>query len=185
MSPSDLGQQLKPFVFLDLFEADLRALAGNMPVHPHSGIATVTVVTEGDATFDDPHVGHGTLGYGGVESVRAGRGMWHGELAIFEQGETPITFEGADLAGATFVVGSAVPQSLPAAPRLVFGAHLRRGAGGGRAPHPCARATAGCRRRSPHGIGIDARVPRMMLNPAAFSSRIGRSPRRQPARSAG
>jgi hypothetical protein len=27
MSPSDLGEQLKPFVFLDLFEADMRALA--------------------------------------------------------------------------------------------------------------------------------------------------------------
>ena len=31
MSPSDLGERLKPFVFLDLFEADMRALAGNMP----------------------------------------------------------------------------------------------------------------------------------------------------------
>ena len=28
MSPSDLGERLKPFVFLDLFEADMRALAG-------------------------------------------------------------------------------------------------------------------------------------------------------------
>jgi redox-sensitive bicupin YhaK (pirin superfamily) len=79
MSPSDLGQQLKPFVFLDLFEADMRGLSGNMPVHPHSGIATVTVFTDGDVTFDDPQAGHGTIGYGGVESVRAGRGMWHGK----------------------------------------------------------------------------------------------------------
>ena len=38
-----------------------------MPVHPHSGIATVTVFTEGDVTFDDPQAGHGTIGYGGVE----------------------------------------------------------------------------------------------------------------------
>src|ERR1700688_448214 len=82
MSPSDLGEELKPFVFLDRFEADMRALAGGMPVHPHSGIATITVFTEGDVTFDDLQAGHGTLGYGGVEWVRAGRGMWHGkELA--------------------------------------------------------------------------------------------------------
>jgi redox-sensitive bicupin YhaK (pirin superfamily) len=46
MSPSDLGEQLKPFVFLDLFEADMRALAGSMSVHPHSGIATITAFTE-------------------------------------------------------------------------------------------------------------------------------------------
>jgi redox-sensitive bicupin YhaK (pirin superfamily) len=50
-----------------------------MPLHPHSGIATVTVFTEGDVTFHDPHAGHGTIAYGGVEWARAGRGMWHGK----------------------------------------------------------------------------------------------------------
>jgi redox-sensitive bicupin YhaK (pirin superfamily) len=79
MSPSDLGQRLKPFVFLDLFEADTRQLAASMPIHPHSGICTVTVFAEGDVTFDDPHAGHGSIGYGGVEWVRAGSGMWHGK----------------------------------------------------------------------------------------------------------
>lgn len=79
MSPTDVGEQLKPFVFLDLFEADMRALTGSMPVHPHSGIATVTVFTDGDVTFDDPLAGHGTIGYGGVEWARAGKGMWHGK----------------------------------------------------------------------------------------------------------
>jgi redox-sensitive bicupin YhaK (pirin superfamily) len=79
MSPSDLGERLKPFVFRDVFEADMRALAGSMPLHPHSGIGTVTVFTEGDVTFDDPHAGHGTLDYGGVEWSRAGKGMWHGK----------------------------------------------------------------------------------------------------------
>ena len=69
MSPSDLGEQLKPFVFLDLFEADMRGLAGSMPVHPHSGIATVTVFADGDVTFDDPQAGHGTIGYGGVDGL--------------------------------------------------------------------------------------------------------------------
>jgi redox-sensitive bicupin YhaK (pirin superfamily) len=67
MSPSDLGEHLKPFVFLDLFEADMRGLAGSMPVHPHSRIATVAVITEGDVTFDDPEAGHGTIGYGGAK----------------------------------------------------------------------------------------------------------------------
>jgi redox-sensitive bicupin YhaK (pirin superfamily) len=79
MSPSGLGEQLKPFVFLDLFEADMRALAGSMPVHPHSGIATVTVFTEGDVIFDDPVAGHGAINYGGLEWARAGLGMWHGK----------------------------------------------------------------------------------------------------------
>jgi len=79
MSPAGLGELLKPFVFLDLFEADMRRLSASMPVHPHSGIATVTVFPEGDVTFDDPHLGHGTIGYGGAEWARAGGGMWHGK----------------------------------------------------------------------------------------------------------
>ncbi|QOL13463.1 pirin family protein [Dickeya dianthicola] len=82
MSPSDLGQLVKPFVFLDIFDADrqtVEALAG-MPVHPHSGIATVTVPVEGAFHYDDPDSGtSGTLAYGGVEWSRAGGGMWHGK----------------------------------------------------------------------------------------------------------
>jgi len=60
----------------------MRDPAGSMTVHPHSGIATITVFTEGDVTFDDPRAGYGTLGYGGVEWVRVGRSMWHLEVAV-------------------------------------------------------------------------------------------------------
>lgn len=78
MSPSDLGQYLKPFVFLDLAEADSSlATAGN--VHPHSGIATVTVIPEGSLWFDKGDWGSGRLDYGGVEWMRAGSGIWHGD----------------------------------------------------------------------------------------------------------
>ena len=80
MSPSDLGQALKPFVFLDIFDMDLRGGPGSrMQIHPHSGIATVTVLTQGRMNFEDPEAGSGTLGYGGVEWMRAGGGVWHGQ----------------------------------------------------------------------------------------------------------
>lgn len=81
MSPSDLGQIVKPFVFLDLFDAKgptIRAM-GEMPIHPHSGLATVTVLTEGRLRYDAPEVGSGTISYGGVEWLRAGSGVWHGK----------------------------------------------------------------------------------------------------------
>ena len=87
MSPSDLGQLLKPFVFLDLFNASgtsARALEG-MPIHPHSGLATVTVLTEGSMRFDVPESGAGTIDYGGVEWLRASGGVWHGkEMAAMD-----------------------------------------------------------------------------------------------------
>ncbi|MCY1669671.1 pirin family protein [Novosphingobium sp. SL115] len=86
MSPGDLGRILKPFVFLDLFLPEA-ARIGDMPLHPHSGIATVTVLTEGDLRFDDPVSGSGTIGYGGVEWMRAGGGVWHGKE--MSQGTSP------------------------------------------------------------------------------------------------
>ena len=78
MSPGDLGAALKPFVFLDLFGGKSEFM-GSMPLHPHSGIATVTVIAEGDVRFDDPVSGRGTIDYGGVEWMRAGGGVWHGK----------------------------------------------------------------------------------------------------------
>ncbi|APO95843.1 pirin family protein [Xanthomonas vesicatoria] len=84
MSPSDLGQVLKPFVFLDIFDAQgsvIHTMSG-MPLHPHSGIATVTVFTEGSMHYHDQTTGRGTIAYGGVEWMRAGIGVWHGKEMV-------------------------------------------------------------------------------------------------------
>lgn len=79
MSPSDLAEIIKPFVFLDLFDADMRVMGEAMGLHPHSGIATVTVFTQGEVQFEDAQAGEGTISYGGVEWMRAGGGVWHGK----------------------------------------------------------------------------------------------------------
>jgi len=76
MSPSDLGQVLKPFVFLDLF--DLQGGAGGTDLHPHSGIATVTYLFEGTIRYEDSSGATGVLRAGGVEWFKAARGAWHG-----------------------------------------------------------------------------------------------------------
>jgi redox-sensitive bicupin YhaK (pirin superfamily) len=76
MSPSDFGEILKPFVFLDLFDHEGPPFNG--PLHPHSGIATLTYVAEGAVSYIDPDDVRGTLPAGGVEWMQAGRGMWHG-----------------------------------------------------------------------------------------------------------
>ncbi|MEK6419357.1 MAG: pirin family protein [Burkholderia gladioli] len=80
MSPTDLGQQLKPFVYLDLVET-ATANAPKFPKHPHSGIATVSVVTKGSMRFNHPTEGKGVIAYGGLEWMRAGGGIWHGDEA--------------------------------------------------------------------------------------------------------
>jgi redox-sensitive bicupin YhaK (pirin superfamily) len=76
MSPSGLGEILKPFVFLDLF--DNAGAPFDADLHPHSGIATLTYVVEGAVSYIDPDNVRGTLRAGGVEWMQAGRGMWHG-----------------------------------------------------------------------------------------------------------
>jgi redox-sensitive bicupin YhaK (pirin superfamily) len=76
VSPSDLGEIIKPFVFLDLFAVPPRA----KPMfgwHPHSGIATLTVVQEGATSYEETTGQKGVLSAGGVEWMRAGRGVWH------------------------------------------------------------------------------------------------------------
>src|SRR5882724_1041173 len=65
MSPSDFGELLKPFVFLDLF--DHEGAPFNGALHPHSGIATLTYVLEGAVSYIDPNNATGTLSAGGVE----------------------------------------------------------------------------------------------------------------------
>ena len=77
MSPSDFGQLLKPFVFLDLFDNHGKPFTG-FGLHPHSGIATLTYVAEGSVSYEDTNGATGLLPAGGVEWMRAGGGVWHG-----------------------------------------------------------------------------------------------------------
>lgn len=76
MSPSDFGQYLKPFVFLDFFDVKGPPFIGSL--HPHSGIATLTYLVEGRMDLIDPDGSNVVLPGGGVEWMQAGRGMWHG-----------------------------------------------------------------------------------------------------------
>jgi redox-sensitive bicupin YhaK (pirin superfamily) len=77
MSPGDLGEVLKPFVFLDLADTDSKALSG-FGMHPHSGIATLTHLFEGNVRYEDTTGASGLLPQGGVEWFKAGHGAWHG-----------------------------------------------------------------------------------------------------------
>jgi len=76
VSPGDVGQLIKPFVFLDYIEADAGG-GPNFGFHPHSGIATLTF----PITFDVEHeTSDGQIDHvqaGGEEWMMAGSGIWH------------------------------------------------------------------------------------------------------------
>jgi redox-sensitive bicupin YhaK (pirin superfamily) len=129
MSPSDLGQLIKPFVFLDLFEGEA-SFINRMPMHPHSGIATVTLITEGNLRFEDADSGKGMIDYGGVEWMRAGGGVWHGkEMSVGTsqriQGfqlwvALPPALENASV-DSQYLESGAMPEVGPA--RVILGLH--------------------------------------------------------------
>jgi redox-sensitive bicupin YhaK (pirin superfamily) len=79
VSPGDLGELIKPFVFLDLatFDSRFAPMSLDFGWHPHSGIATVTVMLEGSVRFAETTGRNGVLPSGGVEWMRAGNGVWH------------------------------------------------------------------------------------------------------------
>lgn len=86
MSPGDLGQVLKPFVFLDLVHFKPGASNQGFGMHPHSGIATLTFMAQGDVRYEDSTGQSGVLLAGGVEWMRAGKGVWHTGAPV---GDTP------------------------------------------------------------------------------------------------
>jgi redox-sensitive bicupin YhaK (pirin superfamily) len=81
VSPSDIGEFIKPFVFLDRFDIS-SATAPNFGWHPHSGIATLTVLHEGAIEYEETTGAKGILPADGIEWMRAGGGVWHTGAAL-------------------------------------------------------------------------------------------------------
>jgi redox-sensitive bicupin YhaK (pirin superfamily) len=77
VSPSDIGQSIKPFVLLDRFVLESQT-ALNFPLHPHSGIATLTALLDGSLHVVNSKGKPLTLMPGATEWMQAGRGTWHG-----------------------------------------------------------------------------------------------------------
>jgi redox-sensitive bicupin YhaK (pirin superfamily) len=124
-SPSDVGELIKPFVFLDLF--DISAAGGpHFGWHPHSGIATLTLVQKGSIDYQETTGMKGTLVEGGVEWMRAGRGVWHTGSAVQHTKGFQLwialsqAFESAP-SQSHYLSADQVPEVKPA--RIILGAH--------------------------------------------------------------
>jgi redox-sensitive bicupin YhaK (pirin superfamily) len=81
ISPSALGEELKPFIFLDFFHASIEPGFG-FGMHPHSGIATLTWQPGSDVRYEDTTGQNGILKAGGLEWMNAGGGAWHQGLLL-------------------------------------------------------------------------------------------------------
>jgi redox-sensitive bicupin YhaK (pirin superfamily) len=126
-SPSDVGELIKPFVFLDFF--DLSSTGGpNFGWHPHSGIATLTLVHRGAIEYQETTGVKGTLVEGGIEWMRAGRGVWHTGAAVQQTKgfqlwiALPEALESAP-SQSHYLSADQVPEEKPA--RVILGAYGR------------------------------------------------------------
>lgn len=90
MSPSGIGEMIKPFVFLDRFDIEpIREKDVNRFIaqtyHPHSGLMTVTTMLSGEVRYEDTTGASGTLPSGGIEYMVAGGGVWHSGAPVGRQ----------------------------------------------------------------------------------------------------
>ncbi len=76
VSPGDIGEIIKPFVFLDYVHSRVAPGTG-FGWHPHSGIATLTYQLNADTQYEDTAGQKGLVAATGVEWMRAGGGTWH------------------------------------------------------------------------------------------------------------
>jgi redox-sensitive bicupin YhaK (pirin superfamily) len=80
-SPTDVGELIKPFVLLDYFDL-IPDTVPRFGIHPHSGIATFTLLLSGNLAYEDTTGKSGFLNAGSVEWMRAGAGVWHEGHAV-------------------------------------------------------------------------------------------------------
>lgn len=86
ISSPDVGI-IDPFLLLDEFgSADPGDYRGGFPDHPHRGFETVTYMLAGRMRHKDNHGHEGVIGPGGVQWMRAGRGLIHSEMPEQESG---------------------------------------------------------------------------------------------------
>ncbi len=118
VSPSDLGHLIKPFVFLDhaTFDGRYSPVPMGFGWHPHSGIATVTVMVEGAVRFAETTGQEGVLPAGAVEWMRASNGVWHTGQPV----ALPPELENAPYAS-RYVMPKDVPVEGPV--RVILGAY--------------------------------------------------------------
>lgn len=131
MSPGDIGQLTKPFIFLDYVEAPAGG-GPNFGFHPHSGIVTLTYPLNFDIQHETSSGQIDVVRQGGIEWMAAGSGIWHRAQPLTDaqaggllQGfqiwfALPASHELAP-ASAQFLQPAQVPSSGPV--RVLLGAH--------------------------------------------------------------
>ena len=77
VKPGLLADEIKPFIFLNDLNAPANTPKGLFSWHPHSGIATVSVVLQGELWAEETTGERYDLKEGSLEVMVSGGGVWH------------------------------------------------------------------------------------------------------------
>lgn len=84
IGPSGIGNEIKPFVFLDYIHGIPPQGAG-FGWHPHSGIATFTYYIDGGSDLEESTGNKVSFRAGDIEYLQAGAGAWHKGMLLSDQ----------------------------------------------------------------------------------------------------
>lgn len=80
-------EMLDPFLLMDAFGSEKpQEYIGGFPSHPHRGFETVTYMLAGKMRHQDSAGNKGVIEAGGVQWMRAGKGIIHSEMPEQEEG---------------------------------------------------------------------------------------------------
>jgi redox-sensitive bicupin YhaK (pirin superfamily) len=125
ITPWDIGELTSPFVLLNYAEAErrVRPLFG---IHPPSGIATLSLVLNGELSFEDETGKRGEVAAGGFAWMKAGSVIWHegGDagrepLRVFHLWVEQLVVQGESAATSEYIAPDKVEQEGPA--RVLLG----------------------------------------------------------------
>jgi redox-sensitive bicupin YhaK (pirin superfamily) len=84
VSPAELGDLVKPFVLVDVFDVE-PAAAGKTVWQAYSGIAAVTILCKGKLVIEETAGHRWTLGAGSVGWLSAGGGAWRSSMVAAQE----------------------------------------------------------------------------------------------------
>jgi redox-sensitive bicupin YhaK (pirin superfamily) len=125
IAPWDIGELTSPFVLLNYAEAERRSrpLFG---IHPPSGIATLSLVLNGELSFEDETGKRGEVAAGGFAWMKAGSVIWHegGDAAreplrVFHLWVEQFVAQGESAATSEYIAPDKVEEEGPA--RVLLG----------------------------------------------------------------
>ena len=115
ITPWDIGELTRPFLLLNYAELAQRSRP-LFSIYPPSGAMTLTIVLEGELSFEDERGRRGEIGAGGAAWMKAGSVVWHDgapPLRVFHLWIARLTEQQGSVAASESIAADGVEEDGP------------------------------------------------------------------------